>query len=501
MLPSVPINNNASTNRMSFLENMLVVAVLGVTLMMWSYSVEDTLLLHLFYVPVVLTGFCLGRYRARLMAFFCILCATIIFLPKLGESTITEIPLRTLLVFVMWSSTLVLIALMVGKLSDGWHEALETLRQAHKKDVLTDSLTGVANRRAYEFELARRIAQWERDGTPLILILLDIDYFKKFNDRYGHPAGDAVLQAVAQTLQLTIRKADLVARYGGEEFAVILPGINFEEAKDVAERMRRLIEDQRMTYESLILRVTVSIGFAQLLPGEDAASFTKRADAALYSSKEAGRNTVHFHDGVTCQRHGIGFKHDYSSLSPVEVLLPAINELFSDETTGLPNQRVLVEELRRRAAERNRYGIDFVVALVKVDRYASTPEDQPRIQKSLMATIARMIGSELRETDLVVRYGNDTFAVLMPSTTVQGASFPLRRLCNRATNYRDSQYPELCYSVSIGVSEVGRNVQVGTIIRNVEDALFSATDAGGGCVVFHEHNFCHMPGHFAAAQH
>ncbi len=479
---------------MSLLENLMVVAVMGVTLVMWSYAVEDTVLLHLFYVPVVLTGFCLGGYRARLMALFCILSATIIFLPKFGQESVTDIPLRTLIVFILWASTLLLIALTVGRLSDGWHEALDTLRQAHKKDVLTDSLTGIANRRAYEFELNRRIAQWERDGTPLILVLIDIDHFKKLNDRYGHSAGDAVLQGVAQTLQITIRKADLAARYGGEEFAIILPGINFEEAKDVAERIRRLIEAQRFSYESLTLRVTVSIGLSQLLTDEEAAAFTKRADAALYSAKEAGRDCVYYHDGVTCQQYGINMNVELNDLAAIENASDSENDLFADETTGLPTQRVLLEELRRRTAERNRYGIDIVAAIVKVDQYTATPDSQPRTQKSLMATIARMIVSELRETDLVVRYSGDCFAILMPSTAVQGAAFPLRRLCTRASNYRDVQYPGLSYAVSIGVTEVGRNEQAGTILRNIEAALSSASAAGGGCVVFHEHNYCHIPG-------
>lgn len=476
---------------MTALENVLVVAVLGVTLMMWSYAVEDTVLLHLFYVPVVLTGFCLGRYRARLMAFFCILSASIIFLPKMGTSVV-DIPLRTLLVFILWSATSVLIAVMVGRLSDGWHEALESLKDAHQKDVLTDSLTNIANRRAYEFELARRISQWERDGSPLILVLIDIDHFKKFNDRFGHSAGDTVLKSVAQTLQSMIRKADLVARIGGEEFAIILPGINFEEAKDVAERMRCLIEAQKCSYEGLHLKVTVSIGFAQLLPGEDSASLTKRSDAALYSSKEAGRNCVHYHDGVTCQRFGNGARTEPSELELFDDAFDE-NDVYSDETTGLPTQRVLIEELRRRAAERNRYGVDLVLAVIHVDAFTKTTDLNQRTQKSLMATIARMIGGELRETDLVVRYSSGSFAILMPSTTLQGAVFPLRRLCTRATNYHDVKYPELSYSVSIGVSEIGRNESAGTAMKNVEMALERAAAHGGGCLEFHEHDYCQMP--------
>jgi diguanylate cyclase (GGDEF)-like protein len=489
---SLQPSSRDTPQRSLLLENLMVVAVLAVTFFMWSYSMEDPVLLHLFYVPVVVSGFCLGRYRARLMAFLCILSGCIIFLPKMGIS-VTEIPLQNLLVFLIWASVLLLIAIVVGRLSDAWRAALASLQQAHQKDVLTDSLTGIANRRAYEFELARRISQWEREGSPLILLLLDIDFFKKFNDRYGHTAGDAVLQKVAQTLQGTIRKADLVARIGGEEFAIILPGINFEEAQDVAERIRRLIESQRVNYDSLILRVTISVGFAQLLPGEDSSSLTKRADAALYSSKEAGRNCVHYHDGVGCQPLGAVPRKESSDTVTSKNSSPPDNDLYCDETTGLPTQRVLDEELRRRTAERNRYGVETVLAVVKVDQYETTVESPARRQKSQMATIARMIGSELRETDLIVRYGSDGFAILMPSTSLPGAAFPLRRICTRATNYHDVQYPELSYAVSIGVAEVGRDEGAAAVLRNVKSALQSAIDAGGSCVVFHEQNTCHVP--------
>lgn len=492
MLFPLQTSSPETPQRLILLENLMVVTVLAVTAVMWSYSIEDPILLHVFYVPVVITGFCLGSYRARLMALLCILSGCVIFLPKMSAPA-TAIPSHNVLVFLIWASVLSLIAIVVGRLSDCWREALVSLRLAHQKDVLTDVLTGVANRRAYEFELTRRISQRERDGSPLILLMLDIDFFKKFNDRYGHASGDAVLQKVAQILQSTIRKADLVARIGGEEFAVILPGISFEEALDIAERIRRLIEAQRVNYDSLILRVTASIGFAQLLRGEDLNSLTKRTDAALYSSKEAGRNCVHYHDGLGCRQLGVENRKVIHSSRTIESGSAIDNELFCDETTGLPTQRVLEEELRRRTAERNRYGVETVIAIVKVDQYESAANSALRKQTSLMATIARMIGSELRETDLVVRFGIDGFAILMPSTTLQGAVFPLRRICTRATNYHDVQYPELSYSVSIGATEVARNETASAVMRNVKTALQSAIDAGGDCLVFHEQNVCHVP--------
>jgi diguanylate cyclase (GGDEF)-like protein len=235
------------------------------------------------------------------------------------------------------------------------------------------------------------------------------------------------------------------------------------------------------------------LGFAQLLPGEDSSSLTKRSDAALYSSKEAGRNCVHYHDGLGCRQLGVDHRNELDRPVAYESAPLSDNDLYRDETTGLPTQKVLEEELRRRSAERNRYGVETVVAIVRVDQYESASNSPTRRQSSLMATIAQLIGSELRETDLIVRYGADGFAILMPSTTLQGAVFPLRRICTRATNHRDVQYPELSYSVSIGVTEVERNETSTDVMRNVRTALQSAVEAGGSCVVFHEQNVCHIP--------
>src|SRR6185503_7619557 len=105
----------------------------------------------------------------------------------------------------------------------------------------TDALTGLANRRAFDDELNRRFAEWQRRKTMFSLLILDVDHFKKFNDTHGHQAGDAVLTGVAATLRQTFREMDLVARYGGEEFAAILPVTNLTEALRAAERARAAI--------------------------------------------------------------------------------------------------------------------------------------------------------------------------------------------------------------------------------------------------------------------
>ncbi len=174
----------------------------------------------------------------------------------------------------------------------------------YMSEARTDALTGLPNRRALDEDLTRRLAEWRRQARPLSVMMIDIDHFKKFNDSYGHQAGDAVLQQVAALLRQAMRESDFVARFGGEEIAVILPGTEANDACLAAERARQVIEEAQFPHEMRLLRVTVSVGTAQCLPNETAARLMKRADEALYVAKQNGRNLAYWHDGQTCQRVG-----------------------------------------------------------------------------------------------------------------------------------------------------------------------------------------------------
>lgn len=476
---------NINQSRYRFLEPILIALVFGVSALMGYYSVETPVLLHLFYVPVVLTGALHGRHRARLMALLCILSSLIIFVPNLNDESVKEIPLMTLSVFLLWGATLILIGIIVGSLSDGWRSAMAKLTEAHKKDVLTDPLTGVANRRAYEFELARRVAEWNRSGSEVSLVLLDIDYFKKFNDRYGHQAGDAVLRAVAEVLTQTVRDVDLIARYGGEEFALVLSGTDLKEAKIIAERVRALIESARFPFNGLILRLTVSVGLAQIRAGEDTTAFVQRADAALYSSKEAGRNCVHFHNGSTCQQFGNGMATEITEARKATVSDRGTSDPYTDEATGLPTQKVFLEELRRRTAERNRYGTKLSLAIVEFLQDLDETLHDAHARKSLLATISKLASSVLRDTDLIARYDSNSLGILLPATDLKNALVPLSRLLANANQYTDVKYASLSYAVSIGAVEVLSDEHPGSALQRVEAALRTATADGGNQLVTH----------------
>ena len=169
-------------------------------------------------------------------------------------------------------------------------------------EARTDALTRLPNRRAFDEAMQRRFAEWKRHHKPLAVLLVDIDHFKSFNDRYGHQAGDAVLAQVATALRQAMRETDVVTRYGGEEFAIVLPGTVAADAMRAVERARVAIEQLTIHYERQSLRVTLSGGGAQARAGETVAVLLRRADAALYASKDAGRNASHWHDGLRCIR-------------------------------------------------------------------------------------------------------------------------------------------------------------------------------------------------------
>jgi len=159
--------------------------------------------------------------------------------------------------------------------------------------AITDGLTKLYNSRHFYSQLDAEVGRSARYKHPLSLLLLDIDHFKDFNDAYGHLEGDKVLVSIGLNIQDCLRAMDSAYRYGGEEFTVILPETNGAEAHTVAERIRQKIGSEPHTPESAEnITVTISVGVTEYITGEDATAFVQRADQAMYTSKNKGRNIV-----------------------------------------------------------------------------------------------------------------------------------------------------------------------------------------------------------------
>lgn len=156
----------------------------------------------------------------------------------------------------------------------------------------TDGLSGLLTRRAFFTRSESLSAQAVSDGTRLSCILLDIDLFKDLNDTYGHQEGDEVIRQVAEVLSVSVRANDTVGRYGGEEFCAILPETSGDEARRVAQRICDGV--RRLSSERAPHEVTVSLGVAELAPGESLDGLIGRADAALYRAKRGGRDRVEY---------------------------------------------------------------------------------------------------------------------------------------------------------------------------------------------------------------
>lgn len=176
-----------------------------------------------------------------------------------------------------------------GNIEAAYHDEIYRL-------TTVDGLTQVYNRRYFEETLEREISRCNRYNRALSLVLIDIDRFKRINDTFGHLAGDYVLKQLAGTIRPKIRREDVFARYGGEEFALLLPEIELDGAQKLAEKARRLVEEQRFEFDHQVIPVTISLGVATAAAsagdGRQGPELVKASDEKLYQAKSEGRNRV-----------------------------------------------------------------------------------------------------------------------------------------------------------------------------------------------------------------
>ncbi|NJL04421.1 MAG: GGDEF domain-containing protein [Chloroflexaceae bacterium] len=229
-----------------------------------------------------------GTWVAAMIAF------SFFFVKQAYQSILVTIDIAILILLTAMSSALILnlMKTMLHSLHRAEHLAVEAQHALHQ--AFHDALTGLYNRRYLDDQLSQLLARTQADSTPVSLLLLDIDYFKQFNDTYGHAAGDAVLRAVGVILASNTTETDIAARWGGEEFVVVLPGLGVERAVERAEQLRVAVQQLALMYSGQQLgMITVSIGVATFpTHGNTVTEGLYAADSALYAAKRNGRDQI-----------------------------------------------------------------------------------------------------------------------------------------------------------------------------------------------------------------
>lgn len=382
--------------------------------------------------------------------------------------------------------------------------------QVHAAEARTDALTMLLNRRAFDDELKRRCAEFQRQGRIFSLIMTDVDHFKEFNDTHGHLTGDEVLRGVAKVLRRKMREMDVVARYGGEEFAIVLPGTNADDGQKAALRACEGVEKSTFNHEGEELQVTMSFGLAEVMAGEDGASLIARADQALYAAKAEGRNCVYRHDGTTVVR----------VVPPKPVVPPEINaESPRDEDSGeyapassesehsptersdtrcavllseLPSRSAFCQQVRSRTAEWKRGGPLFSVMLIEVNQYGMKVDarDQQTQDAAAQAAVEYLMSSA-REMDVLGMYAPGCFALLLPTAELVNAIRVAERFREgfALANPLDGD-GHTRFALSVGVVQVmGKDDSV-SVLKRAEQALDAAVRRGGDRAYYHDGARC-----------
>ena len=380
-------------------------------------------------------------------------------------------------------------------------ERQEVELRSHLEAARTDALTGVANRRAFDDELNRRLAEWTRRKTMFSLIMIDVDYFKKFNDKHGHQAGDEVLKGVAGTLQETMREMDFVARYGGEEFAAVLPVTNQREAIIAAERIRTAVEQAVYAHDAVDLSVTCSIGVAQVLPDDTAVEVIKRSDAALYHSKSAGRNCIHFHNGEACRPAAEGLCETAPELPPAALdAEPAVAP--SPAKDQMECETGFHADLRRRVAESRKFHVPLALMMIEIDDFDQLSATHGVAVSDLVYdTLGDFLRVVMQEMDVASRRGNGQYAIMMPGTELDSAVAVAERLRTAVEGHvMQLKGVELRLALSAGVSETIEHDAAATLVKRAAAALFAARSSGCNCTFQHNGQSCELmtPSHALA---
>lgn len=357
-----------------------------------------------------------------------------------------------------------------------------------------DTLTALPNRRGFEEELTRRLAEWRRRPVPVSILLIDIDHFKKINQRRGTVIGDAVLRDVARVLEAVLREMDYLARWGGEEFAVILPATTLRDARRAAQRCLEAVANHNFEYDHEPVTVTVSLGLSEVVPGDEFDVVIRRADEALYLSKAAGRNCGHFHSGddflALDSPRLIEHVSEASASAAVSTAAGASlhEQDEEDSLTALPQAAAFAHELRRRVQRCRTEGSALAMVLIDVDRLTQINGAEGRSAGDMvLCRTADVLRSLCRDGDYVARYHQGQFALLLDGATAEEAVGVAEQIRHGLRNLgRDGSQRPIEATVSCGVAVVQENDRSVSVVMRAGVALAAAKSSGRDCTFVHD---------------
>ena len=384
------------------------------------------------------------------------------------------------------------------------------LVESHAAEACTDALTLVGNRRAFETDIARCLADFHRTGQPFTLAMIDLDKFKLLNDTHGHQAGDEVLRGAGRVLRRVVPQSDSIARYGGEEFAVIFTRATVPEVQRALTRLRKAMARTEFGSPPQRLHITISIGAAQLMGEENLESIVRRADAALYASKEAGRNCGHWHDGQKIvpildageKPASTTVELPRTAEAPMPAEPPAAvgephfedcaGEEQADDLPPLLNRTAFCQHVRSRIAEWKRGGPTLTLILVEIDQFESlTARHGTKFRDLLVKSLARVVFAGVREMDVIARYSTSCLAFLLPKAQLFDAIRVADRIRVAATQVAiKAGEDKVGFTVSIGLIQAGSADDMVALFRKVEMALDAGHQRGGNCLFHHDGARC-----------
>ncbi|MGJ9417507.1 diguanylate cyclase domain-containing protein [Massilia sp. CMS3.1] len=371
-------------------------------------------------------------------------------------------------------------------------QALGTINEL----AIRDELTGVHNRRYLMRLIEKEKERSDRNGRAFCLCLLDIDFFKRINDTWGHSAGDTVLRAFAGTVQDLVRSSDSFGRYGGEEFLLMLPETTAADAMVLAGRVRAAIEKMRCHEGGSEIALTVSIGVAEYRMGEAVGLVVERADEALYLAKSSGRNQVICH-GQGKEPLALALRANAPAAVELKDLGVSVGQMqggvHCDQLTGLLNRRPLRDRLRHAMdrADRNRRLVALL--LLNINKFKEVNDALGyEAGDALLVQAGAIIRDCLRDCDTVARWSGDEFVALLEDQVDEGdARQVAEKILDRFGLPLNTGGRECFVTLSVGIALYpAEDCDLDALLKRADIAMRSARTWGENSVQLYSSTAC-----------